>query len=164
MSADEIRKDVEAAIVEAGQAYDDLYGYYLVLRGPSIGAMPRESVASVTFDRRTYNAAVETDVWGWVGYAEPLSKQDVSDYELIPDEHNPIVYARWAVGIKELVVDANGKKNVSSRYLQDPNGEVFFTNYKGVAEHKAASLNEVALDTNNREHITMARVVEIKDH
>ena len=161
MNANEIGKGVDAATDEMLNECEELYGYHLVLRGPSPGAMPDGSVASVSFDQRTYIKDACEFAWGWAGYARPLSQQELSDFELIPDEHNPVRYTQYAVEIKRMERDSAGKRTVTSEWARGADSEVFATSYITVAAKLAKDLNDAALDTNSRDRITKATVRQL---
>lgn len=62
------------------------YIYYLTQRPPMPGAFPKPAgnkiLDVVSFDDRTYIEEIGKDAWGYVTYSEPLSQQDIDDYEL----------------------------------------------------------------------------------
>lgn len=60
------------------------YRYYCRLRPPMIGGLPfgRTIVDVETYEERRYEPEIDSMVWGWVEYAEPLTPQEIADYEL----------------------------------------------------------------------------------
>ncbi len=57
--------------------------YYLTQRPPSPGAFPGKPVRVGSFDSREYVEEIKLRAWGWVEYDKPLTKKQISDYELI---------------------------------------------------------------------------------
>lgn len=161
MDARQIDKGVRVSTDIARNISDDLYGYYLTLRGPAPGAMPEGSAAMLTYDERIYHEKVFARVMGWVGYTRPLTLEEVRDYELVPDESNTFVYDRYFVEIQKMVRDASGKRHVTSERVQNIDGSDFVTPYRGKAQMIADEINEAALDTNSSDNITRAIVKKI---
>ena len=153
-----IERSVRVAADIARNVSDELYGYYLTLRGPSLGAMPDGSVGMLSYDQRTYHETICERVLGWVCYARPLTPEEVRAYELVPDENNHYIYDQYYVEIRKLVVDAAGKKHLTSERAKDPDGGNFLTRYQGKAKQVADAINEAALDTNSSTNLTHARV------
>lgn len=162
MSQDEIRRDVEEASEAATHDGETLYGYYLTLRGPSLGAAPSEPKIAVAFDWRTFYEVVDEHVYGWVGYARPLTEDELTDYELIPDERNPARYTQYGVEVRTMTRDASGKRQIVSEMVKDAEGAIFATSYRRKAEKLAARLNDEALDTNTKDSISMARIQKLE--
>lgn len=162
MSEDEIRRNVEEAADTAKQDSDVLYGYYLIFRCPSPGAMPAGSVASVSFDHRTLYEEVGERVWGWVGYSRALTDDELSDYELIPDEHNPVRYTQYGVEVRVMTRDSTGKRQITTDWIKRADSTTYTTSYRNKAMEIADSLNDTALDTNSKDRITKATVVKIQ--
>lgn len=161
MDARQIENGIKASSDIAPEISDDLYGYYLTLRGPALGAMPEGSVAMMTYDERTYHEKVFARVMGWVGYTRPLTPEEVRDYELVPDESNTFVYDRYFVEIKKMSRDASGKKRVTSDRVRNLDGTDFMTPYRGKAQMIADEINEAALDTNSSDNLTRATVKKV---
>ena len=66
-----------------------MYKYYLTLRGFSIGTFPDNGklVDHGDYDRRT-EVLPGIRAWSWVTYSEPLTAEEISRYELVPDPDN----------------------------------------------------------------------------
>lgn len=160
MQGGTIEADVRLATEIARKVSDNLYGYYLTLRGPSMGAMPPDSIGSVTFKFRSFHEKVCANVWGWVCYARPLTQKEIDDYELVPDEHNHAVHRLWGVEVKKMIRDADGKR-ITVELAKDEDGKKLVTPYKGIAQRIADDLNDAALDTNSKDSITRASVIEV---
>lgn len=62
-----------------------LYTYYLVNRPPDIGTYPnKDTLEAVSgFDRKEYVMSIERSAWGWVSYSEPLTDEEIEQYELV---------------------------------------------------------------------------------
>jgi hypothetical protein len=63
--------------------FDDGNRYYCITRPPAPGAIPAGAVDVHFFDERRYVPEIDRMAWGWAVYAEPLSGDDIHDYELI---------------------------------------------------------------------------------
>lgn len=51
----------------------------------SPGAAPtKKLIDAVTFDRREYIEEIGRGAWSELHYSEPLTEEEISDYELIP--------------------------------------------------------------------------------
>lgn len=61
------------------------YRYYCIMRPPMIGGVPHSRTLqdAMCYDERRYIPEIDRAAWGWVEYAEPLTPQEVEDYELI---------------------------------------------------------------------------------
>ncbi len=57
--------------------------YYCPMRPPVPGAIPKGAVEVRSYSERRYIPSIDRMVWGRVDYAEELSFDEVSDYELI---------------------------------------------------------------------------------
>ena len=154
----EIQNSVKVATNLARNISDELYGYYLRLRGPAPGAMPDGSVATLTYDQRTWHEIICENVLGWVCYTRPLTPEEVDQYELVPDEYNSYPeYGVYIVEVKELARDASGRKQLTTRFVENEDGTGrFITPYRGVAQKIANAINDAALDTNTKDHLTRA--------
>ena len=64
--------------------------YYLTQRGPGPGALPRSSENLITdvedFGTRIYVEKINCRAWGYVQYEKPLTKKEISDYELVEEK------------------------------------------------------------------------------
>lgn len=62
-----------------------MYRYYCIMRPPMIGGVPHSRTLqdAMCFDKRRYIPEIDRMAWGWMEYAEPLTPQEVEDYELI---------------------------------------------------------------------------------
>lgn len=62
-----------------------MFKYYMILRPPMPGAMPRNNLTDMKdFGDRTYAPEIGREAWGWITYSEPLSKKDIEHYDLVP--------------------------------------------------------------------------------
>lgn len=60
------------------------YRYYLTQRPPSIGTHPKDNIVNIeAFDYKERVEAIGRSAFGFVEYSQPLTEQQVSDYELI---------------------------------------------------------------------------------
>lgn len=57
--------------------------YYLTQRPPAPGTFPGKPVEIKAFDSKGYVGEIGCRAWGWVEYKEPLSQEQVDDYELV---------------------------------------------------------------------------------
>ena len=63
--------------------------YYSPMRPIGIGTCPKEGYwMGENFNERTYCSDIGREAWGYVEYCRPLTEQEISDYELIPDPKN----------------------------------------------------------------------------
>ena len=58
------------------------YRYYTLYRPPMLGAVPSGFCEVVYFDERRYCPQVGREAWGYVEYKQPLSPQEIVNYEL----------------------------------------------------------------------------------
>ena len=58
------------------------YRYYTLYRPPELGTVPRGFCEVVCFDERRYCPQVGREAWGYVEYEQPLSPQEIINYEL----------------------------------------------------------------------------------
>ena len=140
---DEIRD--AAAIVR--KMYKSFYGYYMRLRPPSPGAQPEKAIGYVSFAYRTWHDGICDDIWGWVCYENPLSEDDVKQYDLLPDEDNPCRYQEYGLMRYVKTIDDSGRcVRRRERVLED--GKPFRTSYPRVAFAKMDAMNkELGADT-----------------
>lgn len=79
-------REVEMRADGRRRAAQATHRYYVPLRPPGIGTVPKSWTASESW----YSEGKRRDVegvgpaWGWVEYAAPLSEEDVRAYELVP--------------------------------------------------------------------------------
>ena len=59
-----------------------IYRYYTLYRPPGLGAVPRGFCEIVCFDERRYCPQIDREAWGYVEYEQPLTPQEVVNYEL----------------------------------------------------------------------------------
>lgn len=67
-----------------------MYRYYSVLRPVSIGTIP--TVHKLTFRnfmQRQYVESIGREAWGYVEYDSPLTEEEASQYDLIPEKESP---------------------------------------------------------------------------
>lgn len=63
--------------------------YYSPMRPIGIGTCPKKGYwIGENFNERTYCSNIGREAWGYVEYCRPLTEQEISDYELIPDPEN----------------------------------------------------------------------------
>ena len=62
-----------------------LYWYYTTHRPPAPGAIPSGAVECESYDTRTYIPNIDDQAWGKAAYNHPLTDEQVSDYELVPE-------------------------------------------------------------------------------
>ena len=69
-----------------------MYRYYSIMRPVGPGTFPntRRVKDVVNFDRRQFIPEINREVWGYIEYADPVTKKQVSDYELVPSNVNII--------------------------------------------------------------------------
>ena len=61
-----------------------MYRYWLIGRPAVPGAIPTKNLDKVeNFDTRQFVEATGRAVWGYVEYTEPLTAEDIADYELL---------------------------------------------------------------------------------
>lgn len=66
-----------------------MYTYYLTQRPASIGCYPKGGVVMVeNFDTKQQVEEIGRAAWAKVTYAEPLTDQDIYNYELTPSPKN----------------------------------------------------------------------------
>lgn len=62
--------------------------YYSIMRPIAPGTFPHPSGNRIldieNFDSRTYCKEIGRDAWGYIVYKQAISKEDASNYELIP--------------------------------------------------------------------------------
>jgi len=60
-----------------------MFKYYLVARPPSLGCQPNKTISIVDYGYKKYIEEICREAWGHVEYEKPLSKEQISDYELV---------------------------------------------------------------------------------
>lgn len=60
------------------------FRYYCIFRPPMLGAVPRGFVEMEDYGERKRIDEIGWMAWGWVEYDHPLSKGEISGYELVP--------------------------------------------------------------------------------
>ncbi len=61
-----------------------MHRYYLIMRPAMPGAVPTRNLEMIcNFDNRMYAEEIGREAWGWVEYTEPLTEQEIKDYELV---------------------------------------------------------------------------------
>lgn len=61
------------------------YRYYSTQRPIAPGTIPMKSQTNITpFDDKKYCEDIKREAWGYVEYADPLTKEETEDYELTP--------------------------------------------------------------------------------
>jgi len=61
-----------------------VYRYHTTQRPPSPGTIPKGSTNVKSFDSKLSNADINSNSWGYAEYDRPLTKAEISDYELTP--------------------------------------------------------------------------------
>ena len=153
--------DIRRAAKAAQQKSDELYCYYTTMRPPALGAQPSDFQNCVALKYRTFNEELNQDIWGWVCYTRPLTLQEVQDYELLPDENNPVHYVQYGLIRKTMKTDANGKRVIMQERVLDKTGKPYITSYPRKAMALMQELNERALDDNDGDTVTAIRVLKI---
>lgn len=61
------------------------YTYYLTERPLDIGTYPKKPtyLSGEGFDKKLYIMSIDRYAWGWVSYSEPLTAEEVKQYELV---------------------------------------------------------------------------------
>ena len=144
MSAGNSRQEIRAATLVARKVLGDGYGYYLTQRPPAPGAHPSDPNAVVSLDGKMWHEGICQEVWGWVCYRHQLTSEEVEQYELIPDEDNPVRYQQYGIVLYEKSKDAAGRTVPRKTRVTRGDGEVFVTSYKGVAFAMIDFLNKKA--------------------
>lgn len=156
-----LENEIRVATEIARQHSEDLYGYYMTMRPPQLGAQPANTASSVSLKFRTYHDELNQDIWGWVCYTRPLTLQEVQEYELLPDETNPVRYIQYGLIRKTLTESADGKREVKQQKIMDKTGKPFLTSYPRKALALMQEMNDKALDSNNKDTVSAVRVVKI---
>lgn len=60
------------------------YCYYCLMRPVGPGAVPNKFVDWGELDHRVVIESINHGAWGWVEYENPLTAQQIKDYELAP--------------------------------------------------------------------------------
>lgn len=161
MIDDLLENEIRVATEVARQHSEALYGYYLTMRPPAPGAHPGNTISSVSLKFRTYHDELNQDIWGWVGYTRPLTLQEVQDYELLPDEANPVRYIQYALIRKTMTEGADGKRAIKQEKIMDKTGKPFLTSYPRKALALMQEMNDKALDSNSKSTVSAVRVLKI---
>lgn len=69
-----------------------VYRYYCQFRPPMPGAIPRHNLDHVGFYDTRQNVGNGISAWGYAEYTEPLTHEEVHDYELTASPNNPLEY------------------------------------------------------------------------
>ena len=110
-----------------------IYGYYLTRRPPEPDAHPDNELCVIRYHEAIWQEAVGEHVYGWVGYAEPLTQELLDEFFMTPDEDNPVRYRHYGVLRRETKTDADGKRTVISGLVPDGAGKPMRTPHKGKA-------------------------------
>jgi len=146
MSAGDTRQQIRAMTLVARQVLGDGFGYYLTQRPPAPGAHPNDAHAVVSLDAKMWHDGICQEIWGWVCYRRQLTNAEVEEYELLPDEDNPVRYQQYGIVLYERVKDADGRSRMRKTPVTEggSRGERFITSYKGKAFALIDFLNKKA--------------------
>ena len=56
--------------------------YYLLLRPPMPGTIPRGCIDIMDFGKKKFVPEIGREAWGYVEYERELTEQEINDYEL----------------------------------------------------------------------------------
>ena len=62
-----------------------MYRYYLTQRPPGPGCFPAGAVAVGDYQDKIYVPEIRRNAWGWVEYPEPLTPEQIRNYELLEE-------------------------------------------------------------------------------
>lgn len=144
MSAGNTRQEIRVMTSVARKVLGDGFGYYLTQRPPGPCTHPDDPQAVVSLDGKTWHEGVCQEIWGWVYYRQLLTSEEVEQYELIPDEDNPVRYQQYGIVLYEKAKDAEGRTVPRKTRVTRGDGEAFITSYKGEAFAMIDFLNRKA--------------------
>lgn len=106
--------------------------YYSIMRPVSIGTFPDNGtiLGIVNFDNQQMVESIGKMAWGYINYGKPLTKKQISDYELVAE--HPAYYED-----KQLICDylletlklTRGQSNLET-LIFDPETEIVIGTYK----------------------------------
>ena len=66
-----------------------MYSYFMTQRPPMPGAMPRDGLVDIEeYDSREYRYEIMREAWAKLVYSRELTRQEMSDYELVPGTYS----------------------------------------------------------------------------